>query len=615
MDHTSKGWNCFNLYMHDGCVAGYICDQSSGQCVLAEPGQGDSQANCEASCSLVPPPEDQYKCNVETFTCEVSTTGNAEDDCSKDCSDETPSELIGQWRGLSVNQGFELGEWDMSFDATSVSYGPVGSPAAVTADVASVGPQTLRLTFTGPADLVGSIYYATYTEPGYPTGPETRGLAIAIQADDNHQTPPQNVVDAMGSSLFDVFVMQGCNPWKDGLCDFSPVFAAAARAELARAMQAGGSPLERRAAGDSCVGFGDCDSCLDGGSTCGWCDGVVTDTDGNVICGDDGNGCCGGDDGFSQCNVAFRKTCPVICDYPYNATTDSTTPTCRAATTPEYLSQQTFNTCEDMPWCTTTQFVYCDESSANPSCKTVYSEEECKATPGCDVSNPDSCDKDACKTVNYIWCDATEGCQGTTNKTQCDQNPDCDPSQATSCDPTTCEAAVYYTCDSTDFTCKMHTGSPSGGTYFNSSVDCEAACVDMDISGVWRALRVDLDFVADEWDFSIGATSIVYTSKATGASFGGTYAIGASDPSAEYPSAAITVTLSTGEVLQGVVSNDRGEDSSLGPITKFMYIALPLSSSSTVESFDAGMAHGKQEFVLMACKDNIVGCDFSSAKP
>ena len=304
----------------------------------------------------------QYKCNVETFTCEVSTTGNAEDDCSKDCSDETPSELIGQWRGLSVNQvrhrdttfltflppcsqrarfavgvnspaassdasqpvppptpytspptfeprqGFELGEWDMSFDATSVSYGPVGSPAAVTADVASVGPQTLRLTFTGPADLVGSIYYATYTEPGYPTGPETRGLAIAIQADDNHQTPPQNVVDAMGSSLFDVFVMQGCNPWKDGLCDFSPVFAAAARAELARAIQAGGSPLERRAAGDSCVGFGDCDSCLDGGSTCGWCDGVVTDTDGNVICGDDGNGCCGGDDGFSQCNVAFRKT-------------------------------------------------------------------------------------------------------------------------------------------------------------------------------------------------------------------------------------------------------------------------------------------------------------------
>ena len=22
MDHTSKGWNCFHFYMHDGCVAG-----------------------------------------------------------------------------------------------------------------------------------------------------------------------------------------------------------------------------------------------------------------------------------------------------------------------------------------------------------------------------------------------------------------------------------------------------------------------------------------------------------------------------------------------------------------------------------------------------------------
>ena len=28
MDHTSKGWSCFHLYMHDGCIAGYVCNHT-----------------------------------------------------------------------------------------------------------------------------------------------------------------------------------------------------------------------------------------------------------------------------------------------------------------------------------------------------------------------------------------------------------------------------------------------------------------------------------------------------------------------------------------------------------------------------------------------------------
>jgi hypothetical protein len=63
-----------------------------------------------------------------------------------------------------------------------------------------------------------------------------------------------------------------------------------------------------------CTSYGDCGSCLDDPSgVCGWCDGIVTDLSGNVICGQDGNGCCGGSDGFSQCNVNYRKICPVLC--------------------------------------------------------------------------------------------------------------------------------------------------------------------------------------------------------------------------------------------------------------------------------------------------------------
>ena len=60
---------------------------------------------------------------------------------------------------------------------------------------------------------------------------------------------------------------------------------------------------------------------------------VPVDTSGSVVCGDDGLGCCGGDDGFSFCNVTYRKTCPVVCDW-----TDWESPTCRTATTPEFQS-------------------------------------------------------------------------------------------------------------------------------------------------------------------------------------------------------------------------------------------------------------------------------------
>ena len=38
MDHRSLGWTCFNLYMHDGCTAGWTCNSTSGQCIHAPKG-------------------------------------------------------------------------------------------------------------------------------------------------------------------------------------------------------------------------------------------------------------------------------------------------------------------------------------------------------------------------------------------------------------------------------------------------------------------------------------------------------------------------------------------------------------------------------------------------
>lgn len=144
------------------------------------------------------------------------------------------------------------------------------------------------------------------------------------------KAPPMNVLDAMGDANFDVFVMVQCNSYVSN-CDFSPDFVAAAEEAEAAEAEARAAALakfealmarkdaaqQRALAGqpmDACTSYGDCGSCLDDPSgVCGWCDGLVTDLSGNIICGQDGNGCCGGSDGFSQCNVNYRKICPVLC--------------------------------------------------------------------------------------------------------------------------------------------------------------------------------------------------------------------------------------------------------------------------------------------------------------
>lgn len=595
MDHTSKGWDCFHLYMHDGCVAGYICDSSKGQCVLADEGQGDTLANCEASCD-VDPEQDYFTCNVTTLQCVNASAGMTEESCSGSCSDDTPSDLIGLWRGLNVQTNFSTGEFVMNFTEDGVSWGPYGGEK-VHAHVAQIGGPKLRLTLDS-----GDVLYASYTTPNWPTGPETGSMTISLEREGAHQAPPDNTADAMGDSNFDVFVMNRCNSWKsDAGCDFSAAF----------------SPLKllhgrRLGSSDQCTGNEDCDSCInDASSVCGWCDGVVLDTDGNVICGDDGLGCCGGSDGFSTCNVTFRKECPVVCDW-----TNWTDPFCRAASSAELKDDtvQKFTDCDQVEeWhaCTAETYNYCD--NATMQCATVYDKDECIATPGCDPDG--TCDSSVCKVPTFTWCDSVLGCQSTTNSSECDANPDCDTNSTESCDPTVCIATEYYACDTDSYQCKKKTG-PYDPSWFNTSDACDAVCFPSDVTGIWRALRIDSGFVADEWDFNFGdsaaGASVTFKSKLSGDEFTGTYLVGDLIETESYGAATMTITLASGEVLSGLVNNDLGKGTAEGPITKFMYLGLPLQDSDTAASFDDAMADTKQEFVLVACLDNIHGCDFSS---
>ena len=213
----------------------------------------------------------------------------------------------------------------------------------------------------------------------------------------------------------------------------------------------------------------------------------------------------------------------------------------------------------------------------------------------------------------YNYCDPDSGCKGPVNKTECESNPHCDPDHP-QCFPEQCKATTYYVCDpAASYQCKVHTGPPPPGAItFNTSAACEKACYNPDLTGVWRGLRIDSGFVVDEYDFSFAdGKSVTYRSKTSGTTEMGTYTVGAALVADAFPSYEITITLASGGTFHGLYS-DKDE----GPITKFLYLGLPLTGGgAAVTSYTAAMAKSTQEFVLVACLPTIEGCDFSSAAP
>jgi hypothetical protein len=624
MDHTSKGWYCSHLYMHDGCIPGYICNHVTGQCQLTEPGQGDTKEHCELTCTAHPQPNvTSYSCNATTFKCEaVPSAGHDNSTCTGSCTNSTPSALVGLWRGLDVQQNFTIGEWEMNFTEKEVTWGPHATPTMYKATVSSTSPQEVRLVMTAPASMAGGVRFVSYATPGWPTGPETNAMALAIQRPSSHQTPPADVSSAMGDANFDVYVFNKCNSWKS-TCDFTPAFTAAAREAMQRrALEAAAERaafvdmlknVGKARSDDACTVHSACDSCInDPLKVCGWCDGIITFGD-NTTCGEDGNGCCGGASAFSKCTSSkgsYWKTCPVVCDR-----TDYTNPFCRPAKNKELnqSSIQKFADCDLVDtWHACVFGQYCNATAKQ--CAYVHSKAECEKIEGCDPDHPTCTNCTAPPPKSYIFCHPDEGCATAANKSDCIANPFCDVNN-TGCNPTTCKASTYWSCD-TGYQCQTHTG-PKPAKYFNTSDDCKKTCYDHDVDGVWRGLRIDDGFVVEEWDFqfteaSAGAT-VSYVSRKTNESFHGTYEIGDALTVEGYGSFSLTITLSTGEILTGLYSVE--PDKATGPITRFMYLGLPLKTGDTAATYDDAMATTKQEFTLMACGHGIPYCDFSKAAP
>eukprot|EP01062_Namystynia_karyoxenos_P067317 TRINITY_DN61240_c0_g1_i1.p1 TRINITY_DN61240_c0_g1~~TRINITY_DN61240_c0_g1_i1.p1 ORF type:complete len:455 (+),score=140.05 TRINITY_DN61240_c0_g1_i1:86-1366(+) len=85
---SSKKFTCPGLYSTSQCLEGWNCDQASGTCRKALPGQGVDRDRCENSC-VVGPIQDVYGCKNGTKTCVVvppGTPGSASrEQCSNNC--------------------------------------------------------------------------------------------------------------------------------------------------------------------------------------------------------------------------------------------------------------------------------------------------------------------------------------------------------------------------------------------------------------------------------------------------------------------------------------------------------------------------------------------------
>ena len=127
-------------------------------CTLAPPGDGVPLAQCQASCQN---PAQNYRCDNATKQCVVDPKGGSQAQCQSYCPVKpsptpiTPTILVGQWRGIEIKNGYTVGEFDLTFNKSSVTLTANGVIEWV-ADVSTQGPM-LSLKVTQGANLGATI--------------------------------------------------------------------------------------------------------------------------------------------------------------------------------------------------------------------------------------------------------------------------------------------------------------------------------------------------------------------------------------------------------------------------------------------------------------------------
>ena len=146
---------CNGRYSTENCTNGYKCDEKNFQCVPTTPGNGLPKKECDLFCKPTPPPtppQQQAVCNLTTKQChpcphnESHCTGALpEAACEAACSHHKHgphAHLIGQWRGIFIEQGYEHIEVELKFNGSGCTYYESGSEKWF-ANVTSLGSDAM----------------------------------------------------------------------------------------------------------------------------------------------------------------------------------------------------------------------------------------------------------------------------------------------------------------------------------------------------------------------------------------------------------------------------------------------------------------------------------------
>lgn len=584
-DQRESGWLCNHLYSTDHCLPGYACNSSTGQCYITAAGHGDTQKNCEKSCHKTPPPaKDLTVCDIKTKSCLPckdychtdkdcpssycqaglchGSSCEQKTKCDETCTSDTPDILLGVWRGVAIQKGFQMGEIDLKFEKKSKSGYQVAyrdSNGAWTGDLVtdvSTGGRSFTVTIANGA-FRGKTVKGSFN-PWEP-GPETEQFAFILGAIGGDAPP--DIQDAMEGKGNRVLVLSRCSA-KGVSCDFSRVFP---------------KPRLLSSLPDPCNAFDSCSACIAAPShLCGWCSVKVTYNDsraGAQCAGFDSSGVplgwnCTGEFNKNQCS-------DYGCDW-----TNIKQPKCRVCSGPECMlsKEECSNACKPPP-----PLYQCDNATkkCNP-CKTSYCTKDIDC-PGsyCQISGAGP------------W-----SCHGTVPG-GCSTNTSC----AAACGSN----ETFYSCDQMSGKCKP---VPAGTHGAQTKWECDHACKSAAPIGTWRGVMISKKFTQGEYDVTFYDDSTVHIrdpmDKLTVMSLSG---------SPDSQSGLVTVTTlvikcddptKIGQKGHGLFKvNTNGNDG----IAKFLWLG---QGSEVISSFDQGMEFN--ELVLIGCKTSDKACDFGSAK-
>jgi len=398
-----------------------------------------------------------------------ATPGIVIEACSALCTNSTPPDLEGStWRGIEIQKGFVMGEWDYKFTSDGVTIrDPMGT---ITHGTVSVNIVMIIKMTDGPhaGDTMSVIY------PDLAEGPETTTKAFCLS--DWNGAAPDSIASAMlGTNMARVHALSKCNAWSK-TCDFSHVLDQAVAvpaiyhryagmaevfAGVSKAYRtAGHQSISRRGApalakvnhpADPCNAFLSCTVCVAHSTTdltCGWC------TDSTIVYNDTGDSGlkCGGFTNGQKMDFtcAHGFTTEDCTGYKCNYT--GTQPTCDECENGDFSTK---DLCEAQ--CKASEFAKCNTTSK--TCEVCQ-----QGTPGC-IYTKDECDA-SCSQPRVKCNYATKVCE------PC--NPTDDPNctqTAGSCDGP-CKKSDYGTCNPLTGVCAPCTPGSGPGCVDQCSATC-----------------------------------------------------------------------------------------------------------------------------------------------